>query len=63
MRHQLSKEDCSKGGKIRKAQASYPDACRKGFQVTMERYPLFARKHLKAKIRHQYPNGRVYREE
>lgn len=46
--------------KLTKEQLS--EAGKKGFEVTMERHPFFARKYLKAKIKGRYPQGRVVKE-
>jgi hypothetical protein len=52
-RHKFTREERSKGGKVRCAQESMKEARERGFEVTMDRHPFFARKHLKAKIKQQ----------
>jgi hypothetical protein len=59
MKHELTREERSRGGKSRKKHPNYIESCQKGFEVTMERHPYFARHYLKSKIKDQYPNGRV----
>jgi len=51
MRYRFSSEDCKKGGKARARQPDFVDACRKGFEKTMETHPFFARHHLKRIIK------------
>lgn len=46
-RYQLTREDRSKGGKVRSQQASFTETCSKGFWATYDRHPFFARKHLR----------------
>lgn len=58
-KHVFTQQERSRGGRTRSKQPDFVDACRKGFETTFERHPFFARHHLKMKIRHAYPNGRV----
>jgi hypothetical protein len=58
-RYIFTKEERQRGGKTRKAQPDYYEACAKGWETTMQRHPFFARHYLKAKIKGDYPNGRV----
>ena len=51
MRHQFTKEERSRGGKVRAAQESMQEARSRGFWMTMERHPYFARHHLKHLIK------------
>lgn len=50
MRHQLTREEKSKGGR-NQSREDKSRAGQIGFQVTMERHPYFARHHLKHKIK------------
>jgi hypothetical protein len=50
-RHKLTPEECRRGGKARAQQESFKDACRAGFQATLERHPFYARHWLKQKIK------------
>ncbi len=51
MRHKFTRDECQRGGRARASQASFVEACRKGFERTMETHPFYARKHLKKKIK------------
>lgn len=44
-RHQFSREERQRGG--------FGEACRLGFQRTLERHPYYARKWLRRKLRDQ----------
>jgi hypothetical protein len=49
-RHQLTKEEMSRGGKNRAKQESFKEACRAGFQATLAKHPYYARHGLKEKM-------------
>ena len=51
MRHVFTREERRRGGLARSQQPDFVEACRKGFEVTMETHPFFARKHLKKIIK------------
>ena len=53
-RHQFTDEERRKGGKTRAAQPSMQEARSRGFEVTCERHPFFARHYLKQIIHGTY---------
>ena len=53
VRHTFTPEERSRGGKTRCQQDSMTEARQRGFEITMERHPFFARHHLKLKIKQQ----------
>ena len=53
-RYQFTRADCRRGGLARARQASFPEACQKGFWACAEKHPFYFRKYLRLKIRDYY---------